>query len=87
MITSPCLVVYAEVLLLIQYVYGLDLNDDELPMKGASGELDYEELGFKKWRYPCVHLAIQVKCVERCGSSFCHQCLQNRCTLVTKFFA
>ena len=60
MITSPYFVLYAEVLLLIQFIYGLDLNDDELPMKSASGELDYEELGFKKWRYPCVHLAIQV---------------------------
>lgn len=53
--------IYAEVLLLIQFIYGLELNDDELPMKSASGELDYEELGFKKWRYPCLHLAIQVK--------------------------
>ncbi|CAB4011361.1 Hypothetical predicted protein, partial [Paramuricea clavata] len=59
MITSPYLVIYAEVLLLIQFIYGLELNDDELPMKSASGELDYEELGFKKWRYPCLHLAIQ----------------------------
>ena len=61
MITSPYLVLYAEALLVIQFIYGLDLNDDELPMQNASGELDYEELGFKKWKYPCIHLAIQVK--------------------------
>ena len=58
MITSPYLVIYAEVLLLVQFVYGLDLNDEELPMK--AGEFDLEELGFKKWKYPCLHLAVQV---------------------------
>ena len=61
MVTSPGLVFYAESLLLIQYIYGLSLNDDELPTKSSSGEVDFEEIGFKKWTYPCVHLAIQVR--------------------------
>ena len=60
MVTSPALVIYAEMLLLIQYVYGLSLNEDELPMKSASGTFDYEELGLKKWTYPSIHIAIQV---------------------------
>ncbi|XP_022236713.1 piezo-type mechanosensitive ion channel component-like, partial [Limulus polyphemus] len=31
--SSPFLVLYAEALLVMQYIYGLDLNDSELPDK------------------------------------------------------
>lgn len=29
--SSPFVVIYAELLLLAQYIYGMDLNEDELP--------------------------------------------------------
>ena len=58
MVSSPYLVVYAECLLLIQYIYGMNLRDEELPVK--QGKLDYSELGLKKFDYPCLHLGAQV---------------------------
>ncbi len=59
MVSSPYLVFYAECLLIIQYIYGMNVSDDELPIK--QGKLDYSELGLKKWRYPCLHLGAQVR--------------------------
>lgn len=29
--SSPFIVIYAELLLIAQYIYGMDLNNDELP--------------------------------------------------------
>lgn len=60
MVSSPGLVIYAEVLLLVQYVYGLQLTDDELPLQDPTGTFDYAELGLKKWQFPCLHLGAQV---------------------------
>lgn len=60
MVSSPGLVIYAEVLLLVQYVYGLQLTDDELPLQDPTGTFDYSELGLKKWQFPCLHLGAQV---------------------------
>ena len=60
MVSSPGLVLYAELLLLTQYVYGLQLYDSELPIEDSSGTFDYSELGLKKWHYPCLHLGAQV---------------------------
>ncbi|XP_031574449.1 piezo-type mechanosensitive ion channel component 2-like [Actinia tenebrosa] len=59
MVSSPGLVLYAEFLLLVQYVYGLRLKDSELPIQDSTGTFDYAELGLKKWRYPCLHLGAQ----------------------------
>ncbi len=61
MVSSPGLVIYAELLLLVQYVYGLQLTDDELPLQDPTGTFDYSELGLKKWQFPCLHLGAQVK--------------------------
>ncbi|RMX57158.1 hypothetical protein pdam_00022789 [Pocillopora damicornis] len=52
MVSSPGLVIYAELLLLVQYVYGLQLTDDELPLQDPTGTFDYSELGLKKWKFP-----------------------------------
>eukprot|EP00794_Sanderia_malayensis_P018687 gene18687-20574_t len=57
MVSSPYLVVYAVCLLIIQYVYGMDVTDTELPVK--HGKLDYSELGLKRFNYPCLHLGAQ----------------------------
>lgn len=59
MVSSPGLVVYAELLLLVQYVYGLQLTDDELPLQDPTGTFDYSELGLKKWQFPFLHLGAQ----------------------------
>ena len=59
MVSSPYLVFYAECLLIIQYIYGMDLNDSELPVKHANFE--YSEWGLKKFYYPCLHLGAQVQ--------------------------
>lgn len=60
MVSSPGLVIYAELLLLVQYVYGLQLTNDELPLQDPTGTFDYSELGLKKWQFPCLHLGAQV---------------------------
>ena len=60
MVSSPGLVIYAELLLLVQYVYGLELTDEELPLQDPTGTFDYSELGLKKWQFPCLHLGAQV---------------------------
>lgn len=59
MVSSPGLVIYAELLLLVQYVYGLQLTNDELPIQDPTGTFDYSELGLKKWQFPCLHLGAQ----------------------------
>ena len=61
MVSSPGLVIYAELLLLVQYVYGLQLTDDELPIQDPTGTFDYSELGLKKWQFPCLHVGAQVR--------------------------
>jgi hypothetical protein len=60
MVSSPGLVLYAQFLLLVQFVYGLRLYDAELPIQDSTGTFDYAELGLKKWKYPCLHLGAQV---------------------------
>jgi len=67
MVSSPGLVIYAELLLLVQYVYGLQLTDDELPLQDPTGTFDYSELGLKKWQFPCLHLGAQVQQMHTCN--------------------
>ncbi|GFX66771.1 piezo-type mechanosensitive ion channel component 1 [Trichonephila clavipes] len=52
--SSPALVFYAECLLLLQYIFGLNLNEDELPSKNVAqiglvkyGDLSYQPLAIK----------------------------------------
>ena len=61
MVSSPGLVIYAELLLLVQYIYGLQLTNDELPLQDPTGTFDYSELGLKKWEFPCLHLGAQAR--------------------------
>ena len=56
--TSPFLVFYAECLLCLQFVYGLNLTDDELPTE--KGHVNLKELGLVKYTYPCFPLGVQV---------------------------
>ncbi|GAB6019982.1 hypothetical protein CHUAL_002736 [Chamberlinius hualienensis] len=57
--SSPALVIYAESLLIIQYIYGLNLNDAELPQKIVAVNL--RQIGCVKYLYlPFVPLAIKI---------------------------
>ena len=56
---SPLIVCYTEALLTINYIYGFNLDDDELPAS-TDGGYKLEEIGLVKYDYPCVHLAVQI---------------------------
>ncbi|XP_072051967.1 piezo-type mechanosensitive ion channel component 2-like [Amphiura filiformis] len=56
--TSPILVFYAECLLCLQFVYGLNLTSEELPTQ--KGHLNLKELGLVKYMYPCIPLGVQL---------------------------
>nr|XP_045617167.1 piezo-type mechanosensitive ion channel component-like isoform X3 [Procambarus clarkii] len=56
---SPFLVVYAELLLVLQYIYCMDLTDDELPSQVEAVNLG--QIGLVKYRYlPCKPLLVKV---------------------------
>lgn len=51
--SSPFLVVYAEFLLLATYLFGMNLNDDELPSNTAINGINIPQIGFIKYpHYP-----------------------------------
>ncbi|CAC5396646.1 PIEZO1_2 [Mytilus coruscus] len=54
---SPLLVVYGECLLIIQYVFGMNLKT-ELPEVVNGVKLN--EVGLKTFPYPCLQLAVQI---------------------------
>ncbi|XP_071174524.1 piezo-type mechanosensitive ion channel component 2-like isoform X6 [Mytilus edulis] len=54
---SPLLVVYGECLLIIQYVFGMNLKN-ELPEVVNGVKLN--EVGLKTFPYPCLQLAVQI---------------------------
>ncbi|XP_071784673.1 piezo-type mechanosensitive ion channel component 1-like isoform X3 [Asterias amurensis] len=56
---SPLLVLYCEALLLIQFVYGLELNDTELPSE-TKGGVNLTEIGLIKFTDPCIPLGLQL---------------------------
>nr|XP_034339397.1 piezo-type mechanosensitive ion channel component 1 isoform X8 [Crassostrea gigas] len=56
LVCSPAVVLYGEVLLIIQFVYGMNLK--ELPEESSGIKLD--EIGLKKFKYPCLQLALQI---------------------------
>lgn len=47
--SSFALVLYAISLLISQYIFSLDLTDQELPL--VIGNIDLQEIGFKKYHY------------------------------------
>lgn len=51
--TSPFLVVYAEFLLVAQYIYGMNLTDNELPTQIQG--LNLKQIGFEKY----LHLPVK----------------------------
>ncbi|XP_058124616.1 piezo-type mechanosensitive ion channel component isoform X1 [Anopheles coustani] len=58
--SSPFLVIYAELLLLAQYLYGMNLTEAELPTKFEGSGINLEQLGFvRRLEYPCVPLLVK----------------------------
>ena len=57
--TSPLLVFYAICLLIIQFVYGLDLRA-ELPMMSDDGKFNLKEIGLVHYDVPFIPLGVQV---------------------------
>lgn len=58
--SSPALVVYAEALLVIQYIYGLSLTDNELPQEVVGVNL--KQIGFVKYPHlPVLPLTVKVQ--------------------------
>ncbi|XP_071091757.1 piezo-type mechanosensitive ion channel component 2-like [Haliotis cracherodii] len=57
LVMSPVIVFYAEALLIIQFIYGMNLPD-ELPTD--AGPVTYSEIGLKRYEIPCLYLAAQV---------------------------
>ncbi|XP_015036599.2 piezo-type mechanosensitive ion channel component isoform X2 [Drosophila pseudoobscura] len=59
--SSPFIVLYAEVLLVAQYIYGMDLNNNELPTKTAG--INLQQIGFERpienHMRPCVPLIVK----------------------------
>lgn len=72
---SPVVVIYAECLLILQYIYGFDLTNDELPdsLPGSGYRLD--EIGLVKYQYPIIPLAIKVTILRMFNSLCCFQFL------------
>lgn len=57
---SPFVVIYAEFLLITQYLYCMNLTDDELPSKVDTKGINLEQIGFIRYRvYPCIPLLLK----------------------------
>ncbi|XP_070072188.1 piezo-type mechanosensitive ion channel component isoform X5 [Drosophila takahashii] len=61
--SSPFIVLYAEVLLVAQYIYGMDLNNDELPTSVPTAGINLQQIGFERpienQMRPCVPLIVK----------------------------
>ncbi|XP_030554837.1 piezo-type mechanosensitive ion channel component isoform X8 [Drosophila novamexicana] len=61
--SSPFIVLYAELLLVAQYIYGMDLNNDELPTKVSTAGINLQQIGFERpienQMRPCVPLIVK----------------------------
>jgi hypothetical protein len=57
---SPFVVFYAECLLVLQYIYGFDLNASELPDNIPESGHRLDEIGIAKYDYPVIHLGVKV---------------------------
>ena len=56
--SSPLLVLYAQLLVLLQFVYCLNLTDQELPV--TVNGFDLRDVVVKPTSFPCETLAVQV---------------------------
>ena len=50
---------YSDLLLIIQYLYGMNLQDSELPV--SDGSFNFSELGMMRTKFPVLNLGAQVK--------------------------
>ena len=68
---SPLIVLYAEALIIIQYIYGFRLTEEELPSekKDEARMYSLKEIGLQKYEFPVEPLAIKV------SFSCCRQCV------------
>nr|XP_049464669.1 piezo-type mechanosensitive ion channel component isoform X3 [Anopheles coluzzii] len=58
--SSPFLVIYAEVLLIAQFLYGMNLTEAELPTVVEGSGINLEQLGFvRRTEYPIVPLLVK----------------------------
>ncbi|XP_037913806.1 piezo-type mechanosensitive ion channel component isoform X2 [Hermetia illucens] len=58
--SSPFIVFYAELLLIAQYIYGMDLTDEELPSSVEVQAVNLRQIGFvKPAKYPCAPLMLK----------------------------
>ncbi|XP_053665135.1 piezo-type mechanosensitive ion channel component [Anopheles marshallii] len=58
--SSPFLVIYAELLLLAQFLYGMNLTEAELPTVVDGSGINLEQVGFvRRTEYPCVPLLVK----------------------------
>lgn len=57
---SPFVVIYAILLLIIQYLYCMNLTEDELPTIVNSKRYNLAQIGFVRYKtYPCVPLLLK----------------------------
>ncbi|XP_055299198.1 piezo-type mechanosensitive ion channel component isoform X29 [Sitodiplosis mosellana] len=57
---SPFVVIYAEFLLITQYLYCMNLTEEELPSHVDTKGINLEQIGFIRYRsYPCVPLLLK----------------------------
>ncbi|THD25148.1 Piezo-type mechanosensitive ion channel component [Fasciola hepatica] len=57
---SPLIVLYAIVLILIQYVFGMNLTSEELPQSVTPDGLRLSELGMQRWENAIGALSLQI---------------------------
>ncbi|XP_034101591.1 piezo-type mechanosensitive ion channel component isoform X6 [Drosophila albomicans] len=61
--SSPFIVLYAELLLVAQYIYGMDLNNNELPTRVSTAGINLQQIGFERpienHMRPCVPLIVK----------------------------
>ncbi|KAH8376905.1 hypothetical protein KR093_002071 [Drosophila rubida] len=61
--SSPFIVLYAELLLVAQYIYGMDLNNSELPTRVPTAGINLQQIGFERpienHMRPCVPLIVK----------------------------
>ncbi|XP_046867013.1 piezo-type mechanosensitive ion channel component isoform X2 [Drosophila willistoni] len=61
--SSPFIVLYTEFLLVAQYIYGMDLSNEELPAKVSTTGINLQQIGFERpienHMRPCVPLIVK----------------------------
>ena len=59
LVVSPIVVCYTEALLALNYIYGLNLTEEELPEE-TDGGYHLGEIGLVRHDVPCAHLGVQI---------------------------